>query len=88
MVRLDNGKRRKKDDGLSLIEQRESTLLTVWPVEDLYSTPLKLSDEYLSDNCETNDKQNLYREKFIIYMYCYERLLACLLLFFSTVNND
>ena len=28
----------KKDDGLSLIEQRESTLLTLWPVEDLQYT--------------------------------------------------
>ena len=28
----------KKDDGLSLIEQRESTLLTLWPVEDLRYT--------------------------------------------------
>ena len=30
--------REKKDDGLSLIEQRESTLLTLWPVEDLQYT--------------------------------------------------
>ena len=28
----------KKDDVLSLIEQRESTLLTQWPVEDLQYT--------------------------------------------------
>ena len=28
----------KKDDGLSLIEQRESTILTPWPVEDLQYT--------------------------------------------------
>ena len=28
----------KKGDGLSLIEQRESTLLTLWPVEDLQYT--------------------------------------------------
>lgn len=29
---------------------------------------MKRGDEYLSDNCETNDKQNLYREIYYIYV--------------------